>query len=363
MSSFRRTCVVGLVLCTALQFATLVLLGNRAAAEQSGPVAIKTVEATWVRYHPRAHVSGSFKIQGSEIMYPLLTRLSTEFQRRQPKVIIDVRGGGSTKAIEELLQPPLSKVGKVMWPEDRAISFKMTASSRELSGSEIKEFVIQHGYEPMVVPVAVDAVALYIHKDNPLPGLTLDQVGAIFSATHNHGDATAIVQWGQLGLADEWKTTPIHLYGRDHKSGTRAFFKEHVLAGGDFRPGLRETPGPASVILSVSRDSLGIGYSGLGLQASTVRVVPLAQTLGEPFVMPSSTSVADQTYPLQRVLYLYIDTSPQSPMPAAAQEFLTFLRSFEGQEAVMSAGFFPLPPQEKKSAVALEFAPVATPIR
>lgn len=360
MAPMSRACALGLALAlySAVQLVSAV---TQSAAEQSGPLRSTTVDSTLAHYNPQAHVSGSFKIQGSEIMHLLLTRLSMEFQRRQPKVTIDVRGGGSTKAIAELLQPPLNKVGKVMWPEDRAVNFKMMASSRELSETEVNEFVAQHGYGPTVVPVAVDAVALYVHKDNLLPGLTLDQVDAMFSTTRNRGYTSPVTQWGQLGLSDEWEKAPIQLYGRDHKSGTRAFFQEHVLAGGEFLAGLRKNPGAASVILDLSRDAFGIGYSGLGLQASMVRVVPLAEELGMPYVTPSLATVTDQTYPLRRVLYLYLDQSPQSPLPAAVQEFLAFLMSHEGREAVVKAGFFPLlSPRFTKPVVALE--PSSAPI-
>jgi len=323
-------------------------------AELSGPFAVAAVDSSLPHYTPQTQVSGTFKVLGSETMYPLVSRLSLEFQRRQPKVAIQVRGGGSTKAIADFLQPPLSKVGKVMLPEDRAVSFQLIATSRELFDAEVKEFSAQHGYEPTAVPVAVDAVALYVHKDNPVSGLTLEQVDAMFSTTRNRGYQTPITQWGQLGLAGGWEQAPIQLYGRDRKSGTRAFFQEHCLAGGEFMPTLHEDPGAASVILDVSRDQVGIGYSGLGLQASSVKLIPLAETAGMPFVTPSLSTVADQTYPLRRVLYLYVDKSPKSPLPAAAQEFLAFIMSQEGQEAVMKAGFFPLPAnQASKGAVAL----------
>ncbi len=354
----RRPWALGLTLFSAIQ---LVSGLTQSAAEQTGPMTAAVVDSTLTRYSPQMHVSGSFKIQGSEVMHLLLTRLSMEFQRRQPKVTIDVRGGGSAKAIAELLQPPLKKMGKIMWPEDRAVSFMMIASSRELSDVELREFVAQHGYEPTVVAVAVDAVAVYVHKDNPLPGLTLDQVDAMFSTTRNRGYTSSITQWGQLGLPNEWEKALIHLYGRDHKSGTRAFFQEHVLAGGEFLTDLHENPGPASVILDLSRDAFGIGYSGLGLQTSTVRVLPLADAPDGPYMPPSLATVTDQTYPLRRVLYLYIDKSPRSSLPIAAQEFLAFLMSYEGQEAVVKAGFFPVPSSRlAKPVVALE--PSSAPI-
>ena len=332
----------------------LTLSAREAGAEQGGPFASVAVEADFARYNPKDHVTGGLKIQGSETMYPLLTRLGMEFQRRQPKVNVTVKGGGSSQAVEEFLQPPPIKTGQITLKEERSTHFPFISTSRELFDAEIKEFVSQHGYEPVAVPVAVDAVALYVHEDNPLPGLTLDQIDAMFSTTRNRGYKTEIKQWGQLGLAAGWEQAPIQLYGRDRKSGTRAFFQEHCLAGGEFSPGVHESPGAASVILELSRNQLGIGYSGLGLQSSMVRPVPLAESEGMPFITPSSSTVKDQTYPLRRVLYLYFDKSPSSPLPPAAQEFLTFIMSKEGQEAVVKAGFFPLPvKQATKNLVTL----------
>jgi len=334
-----------------------------ARAEQVGPFASVSVDANLTRYNPQTQVTGTVKVRGSDTMYPLLSRLSLEFQRRQPKVSIDVKGGGSTKAVEEFLQPPLYKTGKIVLREERAGQFWLLATSRELFDAEIKAFVEENGYEPTAVPVAVDAVAIYVHKDNPLPGLTLDQIDAMFSTTRKRGGAAALSRWGELGLSDGWEQASIQLYGRDRRSGTRAFFQEHVLAGGDFVQTLHEEPGAASVILNLSRDQLGIGYSGLGLQTSTVRVVPLAENQGMPYVMPSSATIADQTYPLRRVLYLYVNKDPKTPLPPAAKEFLTFMMSQEGQEAVIKAGFFPLPlNQISKTAVALgtTTAPAAT---
>lgn len=344
--------VVGAVLIAFLAAAPSV------RAEQGGPFATLTVDESLAPYSPQAQVSGGLKIQGSDTMAPLMTRLATEFQRRQPQVTINVKGGGSTKAVSEFLAPPQIPA-TITLKEERTNHFPLMATSRELLDSEVKQFVAQHGYEPLAIPVAVDAVALYVHKDNPLPGLTLDQVDAIFSTTRKRGNKTEIKQWGQLGLGNGWEKAEIRLYGRDRKSGTRAFFQEHVLAGGEFAQKLQEQPGAASVILSLSRDQLGIGYSGFGLQASAVRMVPLAENEGMPFITASSATVADQTYPLHRILYVYLDKSPKSPLPPAAQEFLTFITSRDGQEAVVRAGFFPLPiNQVTKSFLSLGTTPV-----
>ena len=332
-------------------------------AEQLGPFASVNVEANLAHYNPQTQVTGIVKVRGSETMYPLLSRLSLEFQRRQPKVTFDIRGGGSTQAVAKFLEPPPSKVGNVVIFDERAFP-PLISTSRELFDAELKEFVAQHGYEPLAVPVAVDAVALYVHKDNPLQGVTLDQVDAMFSTTRNRGHKTAITEWGQLGLTDGWEKAKIELYGRDHKSGTRAFFQEHSLAGGEFMPGLHEEPGAASVILDLSRKQTGIGYSGYGLQSSNVRILPLAEAQGMPFVSPSATTIADQTYPLRRVLYLYLDKNPKNPLPDVVKEFLAFIMSHEGQEAVIKAGFFPLPANQiMKSAVASGTSADSTAIR
>ncbi|MGE3151702.1 MAG: PstS family phosphate ABC transporter substrate-binding protein [Nitrospiraceae bacterium] len=321
-------------------------------AEQSGPYAALTVDADRPRYAPQSYVSGGFKVRGSDTMHPLMTRLASEFQRRQPKVTIEIRTGGSAKAIAEFLEVP--PVGRIVLKEERSSQVVLVATSRELLDTEVKQFSSQHGYEPTAIPVAVDAVALYVHKDNPLPGLTLDQVDAMFSTTHHRGYQSPLTEWGQLGLESGWEKASIRLYGRDRKSGTRGFFQEHVLGGGEFSPLVHEQPGAASVILALSRDQLGIGYSGLGLLASSVRAIPLAEHEGRPFITPSYSTVADQSYPLRRVLYLYVDQSPASALPPAAQEFLTFIASREGQETVVRAGFYPLPfPQAERVSASL----------
>jgi phosphate transport system substrate-binding protein len=325
---------------------------HHAHAEQSGPVVGLAIDPSLARYNATAQINGRFKVQGSDTMHALMRRLSLEFQSRQPNVAIDLRSGGSTKAISEFVEP--LQRGQIAVKEERTNPPVLVSSSRELSESEVKRFKSHRGYDPLAIPIAVDAVALYVHKDNPLPGLTLDQVDAIFSTTHYRGYGKDLTTWGDLGLADGWEHAKIHLYGRDRKSGTRAFFQEHVLAGGEFKPALREEPGAASVILAMSRDPFGIGYSGIGLQASSVRIVPLAESAGMPLITPSAATVADQTYPLRRLLYLYVDKPPGASLPQAVQEFLAFVKSREGQEAVVRAGFYPLPmDQMEKFSIAL----------
>ncbi|MGE3975968.1 MAG: PstS family phosphate ABC transporter substrate-binding protein [Nitrospira sp.] len=337
--SFWKTVALGLAVQSVLH---LFCFTEPSSAELSDPFVDVSANSTLAHYSPKRQVAGAFKIQSSEALNPLLTHLGIDFQRFQPKVSIDVKKG-SPKAVAEFLQPPLSKTGKILMVDDRPSSFQLLATLHQLNDTEVKEFVAQHGYEPTAVPVAVDAVALYVHKDNPLQGLTLEQIDALFSSTRKRGAKTAISQWGQLGLADGWKEAAIQLYGRDRRSGAQATLQEHGLGGGEFKPGIEEHPGAASVALNVNHNPRGIGYSGLGLQASNVRAVPIAEKDGMPFVSPSRETVADQTYPLQHVLYLYFDKSPKAPLPDAVQEFLTFIMSQEGEASVKKAGLFSVP--------------------
>lgn len=329
-----------------------------AAAAQDDLAGSRYTNSTSAHYRQSRIVTGGFKIQCSEALCPFMHLLSSDFQRFQPKITVEVKKG-THKAVTEFLQPPLWKTGKIMMMDDRASSFQLLATPHRLSDNEVKEFVVQHGYEPTALPIAVDAVALYVHKDNPLVGLTLNQVDAVFSSTRKRGVETAISQWGQLGLGDRWREAPIQLHGQDRRSEARAIIQEQAFRGGDFKPGVREHAGAATVVLSINRDSVGIGYSGLGLQTSTVRVVPIAEKEGMPFVFPSRETLEDQTYPLGHEIYLYLDKSPKSVVPEAVQEFLRFLMTREGEEATIKAGLFPLPPsQAPNKAMALSTGPV-----
>lgn len=340
--SFRwRVALAVLTVATCLGGTT-----GQVSAENAG-VEKPAVPQTLVAYVPQGRVDGNLAVAGSNTMQPLLSRLAFEFTRRHPEVRIAVEGKGTSTALTEFLGGSGAAKKKTSgWSQEKSGQIRVLASSRELTDTEIKQFASVYGYEPVAVPVAMDAVAIYVHKDNPLAGLTLEQVDAIFSTTRARGLKTDIRRWGQLGLADGWEENPIRLYGRDQKSGTRAFFKEQVLGDGEFVPTVQELPGAASVILSLSHDPAGIAYSGIGLQTSNVRVVPLAEQEGLPFVLPSLDNVMNESYPLRRVLYLYIDKRPGEPLAPVLQAFLTFVNSQEGQEAVVKAGFYPLPPKE-----------------
>jgi phosphate transport system substrate-binding protein len=297
-----------------------------------------------VSYEPQADVSGQLIIAGSETMQPVLAKLAAAFTQRHPQVNFTIEALGSTEGIREFsLGISRQRRGdKSRDGHDGGGAVNLLASSRRLTPEELKVFVAHHGEEPLEFPVAMDAVTIYVNTLNPIRGLTLEQIDAIFGSARKRGLPDDISRWGQLGLGREWNTSDIHLYGRNRTSGTREFFIETVLREGDFKDGIREQPGTATEILAIARDSNGIGYAGAGYRTSLVRVVPVAEQAGQPYIMPTADTVADGTYPLSRSLYLYVKKGAKDKLARAIIEFLKFASSQEGQQAVVQAGFFPL---------------------
>ena len=154
--------------------------------------------------------------------------------------------------------------------------------SRKMKDVELQAFEQKYGYKPTAVPVAVDALAIFVHKDNPIKGLTMQQVDAIFSATRLCGSKQDVKTWGDLGLTGDWAKKPVQLFGRNSVSGTYGYFKEEALCKGDFRPNVNEQPGSASVVQSVSQSLNGIGYSGIGYKTASVKTVALARRKALP---------------------------------------------------------------------------------
>ncbi len=185
----------------------------------------------------------------------------------------------------------------------------------------------------MEIPIALDAVGIYVNHENPIKGLTMAQVDAIFGPDRKRGSSQALTKWGDLGLEQGWGQQPINLHGRDKRSGTRTFFIHEVLLDGRVHPEVKEATGSAMEILEISRDPLGIGYAGIEFQASTVRVVPLASESGMPFVLPNAETVMDGSYPLARYLYVYVDKPSNQDLTPDVLAFLRFVNSREGQES------------------------------
>ncbi len=272
-------------------------------------------------------LEGQLDFVGSDTMINLNNLWGEQFRKFNPDVTIQVEGKGSSTAPPALIEGT-SDFGPM---------------SRPMKSGEIDAFVERYGYEPTRVRACLDALAVFVHKDNPVAerGLTMDEVDAIFSKTRKLGYPEDITRWGQLGLTGEWADAPIHLFGRNSASGTYGFFKKHALLKGDFKDAVKEQPGSASVVQSVGSDPFAIGYSGIGYRTSSVRVVPLSED-GEDYYEADLENVVDGDYPLGRFLNLYVNLPPNGELDPMRREFLRLVFSREGQEQVLKAGYLPI---------------------
>lgn len=305
-----------------VMFRTLILPGLLSI---SGLIHAADLDSALPSYRPAKGISGTLQSVGSDTLHTVMDLWAEAFTIRHPGASIQVEGKGSSTA------PPALTSGKS----------QLGPMSRVMKPEEIAAFVAIHGYPPTAVRVAVDALAVFVHKDNPLKGLTLSQVDAVFSSTRRLGAPADITEWGQLGIK-AWKGRPISLFGRNSDSGTYGFFKEHALGKGDFKPTVKEEPGSAGVVQSVGLDTLAIGYSGVGNLSSAVRAVPIGITPGA-WVTATYEHCLSGEYPLARYLYIYIDKKPDRPLSALTREFLRFIHSKEGQQIVSHQGYYPLP--------------------
>ncbi len=278
-------------------------------------------------YEPVRGISGNLSSVGSDTLANLMILWGEQFSRYYPNVNLQIQAAGSSTAPPALTEST-ANIGPV---------------SRELKDNEIEAFETRYGYKPTAVPVAIDALAVFVHQDNPLQGLTLPQVDAIFSSNRRCAHPESISSWSQLGLNGPWQRRPVQLFGRNSVSGTYGFFKEVVLCGGDFRNEVNEQPGSASVVQSVSASINGIGYSGIGYRTSSVKALPLAQFDGAPFIEATAENAIAGRYPLARFLYVYINKEPNRALPPLEREFIRLILSKAGQEVVSRDGYIPLP--------------------
>jgi phosphate transport system substrate-binding protein len=277
-------------------------------------------------YQRTSGVSGTLSSMGSDTLANLMTLWTEEFKRQYPNVTIQVQAAGSSTA------PPALTEGTA----------NFGPMSRAMKDMEIEAFETRHGYKPTAVRVAIDALAVYVHKDNPLKALTIPQVDAIFSVNRRCGHEGDIETWGKLGLTGSWSARRLQLYGRNSVSGTYGYFKETALCSGDFKNNVNEQPGSASVVQAVSSSLNGIGYSGIGYVTSGVRAVPLAEYEDVPPVAATPENAASGDYPLSRYLYIYVNKRPGAPLPPLQREFLKLVLSRTGQDIVAKDGYVPL---------------------
>ncbi|WP_426357989.1 PstS family phosphate ABC transporter substrate-binding protein [Pseudocolwellia sp. HL-MZ19] len=277
-------------------------------------------------YKKVSGVSGTLSSVGSDTLANMMTFWAEEFKRTYPNVNVQIQAAGSSTA-----PPALTEATSNLGP-----------MSRKMKSREIEAFEKRYGYKPTAVRVAIDALAVFVHKDNPIKGLRIDQLDAIFSNNRKCGADKNVDRWGDLGLTGAWEGKDVQLYGRNSVSGTYGYFKKKALCKGDFKNTVNEQPGSASVVQSVSASLNGIGYSGIGYKTSGVRALPLAKK-GDNFVEANMENAVNNKYPLSRYLYVYVNKHPNKPLSPMDAEFLKMVLSKSGQKIVEKDGYIPLP--------------------
>lgn len=309
------------------KLATALGLAAALTLPQTGLAAGAQVDPSLPDYQKSSGVSGNLSSVGSDTLANLMTLWAEEFKRQYPNVNIQIQAAGSSTA------PPALTEGTA----------NVGPMSRKMKDKEIQAFEARYGYKPLAIPVAIDALAVFVNKDNPVKGLSIPQIDAIFSATRKCGAKADATKWGDVGLTGSFANQPFQLYGRNSVSGTYGYFKDKALCKGDFKNGVNEQPGSASVVQSVTSSVNGIGYSGIGYKTSGVKAVALSKKDGEAFVDATPDNAVAGTYPLSRFLYVYINKAPNKPLQPLEREFVKLVMSKTGQNVVVKDGYVPLP--------------------
>ena len=284
------------------------------------------VDAGIKTYQKESGVSGNLNSVGSDTLANLMTLWAESFRLFYPNVNIQIQAAGSSTA-----PPALTEATSNLGP-----------MSRKMKSKELAAFEKKYGYKPTAVPVAIDSLAIFVNKDNPIKGMSIKQADAIFSATRRCGGASDIKTWGDIGLSGSWRDRAIQIYGRNSVAGTYGYFKKRALCKGDFKDTVNEQPGSASVVQGVTKSINGIGYSGIGYRTSGVRPIAISKK-GDGFIEPTGENAINGTYPLSRFLYVYVNKQPNNSLPPLERAFMKMVLSKEGQEVVIKDGYIPVP--------------------
>ena len=307
-------------------FTLILFLGLLVLAAPAGAADALQVDPALPAYSAVSGVSGSVSSVGSDTLNNVMALWAETFNKLYPNVKIQIEGKGSSTA------PPALIGGTA----------QLGPMSREMKSSEVDSFEKKYGYKPTQIRVAVDALAVFVNKDNPLKCLSFEQTDGVFSKSRRGGAKEDVKTWGQLGLTGDWAARPISLFGRNSASGTYGFFKEHVMKNGDYKDEVKEQPGSAAVVQGVTVDRYAMGYSGIGYTTAGIRAIPLSEKTGGACVEATAANAYAGKYPLARFLYVYINRAPGKPLDPLTREFMKFVVVKPGQEVVIKDGFFPI---------------------
>ncbi|MBK0032233.1 PstS family phosphate ABC transporter substrate-binding protein [Erwinia sp. S43] len=282
-------------------------------------------------------LAGNLSSVGSDTLGNLMALWGESFNRQYPGINVQIQAAGSSTAPTALA----------------AGAAQLGAMSRPMQAPERQLFEDSYGYPPLAVPVAMDALVVVVNQDNPLPGLNVQQLDAIFSITRRCGARKVPVTWGDLQLTQPgWSARGLQRFGRNSASGTWGFFKQQALCNGDFRKDVGEYPGSAAVVQAVAGTLNSIGYASAGFHISGVKTVPVARS-GSDWIAPTPENIRSGLYPYARPLYIYVNKAPGKPLEPLTAAFLRLALSPDGQKLVSQAGYLPLSQQQRERALSL----------
>jgi phosphate transport system substrate-binding protein len=318
--------------------AGLAIAGSAALAQSLDDLAL---------YRPERKISGVIRSWGNNEMAPLLALWELGFRKYHPSVQFEDKLMGPASAMAGIYTgvADFSWTGHEIWKEE-SMAF---------------EWIFQ--YKPLGIEVAASsldvhdhgaALVVFVHKDNPIGKLSLDQLDGIFGSEHKRGGKN-IRNWGDLGLAGEWADKPIHLYGYDAETEAGFFFRHTVLndsykwncdlkefADQQQADGSMVDAGPR-IADALSKDRYGIAYSKLRFANASIKPVALAAANAGPYSLPVKETLREHTYPLGRVMMVYLNRAPDKPADTKLAEFLRYVLSREGQQTVVrEGGYLPL---------------------
>ena len=254
--------------------------------------------------------------KGSDTLVNVAQAWAEAYQAVDPSVMVAVSGGGSGTGIAALINGTVD----------------LANASREIKPEEI-ELARKGGREPLQNTVGYDALAVFLHPDNPIDTLSLEQLAAIY------GDGGAFTSWKDLGVeVPGCSDQSIVVVSRQNNSGTYEYFRETILGKGDFRLGTRDMQGSKDVVDMVENTPCAIGYSGLAYATDHVKMACISQQTGGECVRPSEATASDGSYPIARALYMYTNGKPQG----AVGRYLEWIMSDAAQCIIMKKGYAPV---------------------
>jgi phosphate transport system substrate-binding protein len=261
--------------------------------------------------------SNTIRVEGSDTMVNLAQAWAEKYQAENSEITIEVSGGGSGVGISSLTQG-LADIAN---------------TSRKMKTKEIRRAKNEFNLEPQEFTVGKDALAIYVHKDNPIEEISIAQLTAIY------GEGGTTTSWAELGITVAGTSNQdIVRISRQNNSGTYAYFRQHVLDDNDFKLGSIDLSGSADVVSMIEKTPGAIGYSGMGYATDGVKMVKVKLDDDSPSVAPNATNVINGTYPISRPLLIY---TPKVPT-GAVKDYLDWILGKTGQAILEEMGYVPV---------------------